>query len=359
MPRKQHRERQEDEQQDQPRRPNPFWSGQIAFGLVNVPVSLFPAHRSSRVSLRMTDPEGMPLSRRYFCPREERALTPDQIVRGYEIDKDSFVIVEDDELESIAPEKSREIDLKRFVALDDIDPVYFEHAYFLAPDRKATKAYRLLARTMEDTQRAGIATFVMRGKEHLVAIVAERGILRAETLRFQDELRSPADVGLPVPQRPSDERTREMERAIEGLSADDFERDELAGTRDRLLLQQVERKLASGEDVMPLPDLDESAPDVEDDEDDSGNVIDLMNVLKERLRQTGEDEEADEHKPAPDRGNAGRHSSRKKKARRRAGRDQQERLTKAELYQRARELDIAGRTRMTRDELARAIRKAQ
>ena len=289
MPRKQERERQQREPQEQPR-PHPFWSGQIAFGLVNVPVSLFPAHRSSRVSLRMTDPDGMPLSRRYFCPREQRPLTPDQIVRGYEIDRDRFVIIEDEELESIAPEKSREIDLKRFVALDDIDPIYFEHAYFLAPDRKATKAYRLLARTMEDTQRAGIATFVMRGREHLVAIVAERGILRAETLRFQDELRSPADIGLPAPQRPPEERTRELERAIEALSADTFERDELADSRDRRLLQQVERKLASGEDVVALPDVSDSAPEADDDEEDASNVIDLMNVLRERLAQT-EDED--------------------------------------------------------------------
>lgn len=115
-------------------------------------------------------------------------------MRGYEVEKDRFILVDDEELVALAPEKSQEIDLKRFVELSEIDPVYFERAYFLAPDRDAVKAYRLLARTMEEAGRAGIATFVMRGKEYLVAIIAEQGFLRAETLRFHDELRIPGDA---------------------------------------------------------------------------------------------------------------------------------------------------------------------
>lgn len=119
-------------------RPRPFWSGVIAFGLVSLPVSLFPANRGKSLSLKMVDDSGAPLSRRYFCEQEHKALSRDDIVRGYEVDKDRYVVVEDKELEALAPEKSQEIDLRRFVALADISPVYFERGYFLVPeDRKS------------------------------------------------------------------------------------------------------------------------------------------------------------------------------------------------------------------------------
>ncbi len=175
----------------------PFWSGVITFGLVSIPVNLLPANRQTRVSLRMLSPEGHPLSRRYYAPATGRELTDQQMVRGYEIEKDEYVVVTDEELERLAPERSRAIDLRQFVDAEQIPPLYFERAYFLVPGEASEKAYRLLATVMEKTKRAGIATFVMRGKEYLVAILAENGILRAETLRFSDEIRSPKDLGLP------------------------------------------------------------------------------------------------------------------------------------------------------------------
>jgi DNA end-binding protein Ku len=102
----------------------------------------------------MLSPEGTPLRRRFFCPKEDVALEAGDIVRGYEVEKDQFVVVSDDELKAIAPKLSREIDLRRFVPLEDIDPMYFEHGYFLVPTKRSGKAYRLLARTMEERARA-------------------------------------------------------------------------------------------------------------------------------------------------------------------------------------------------------------
>src|SRR5690242_12342143 len=142
--------------------PRPFWSGILAFGLVSIPVSLFPGNGNSRLTLRMVAGDGTPLRRQYVCERDKVALDRDDPVRGYEVDIDSYVVIEDEELEALEPKKSQEIDLSRFVPLADIDPVYFERAYFLVPDKGATKAYRLLAKSMEDEERAGIATFVMR-----------------------------------------------------------------------------------------------------------------------------------------------------------------------------------------------------
>ncbi|HEY6598397.1 MAG TPA: Ku protein, partial [Pseudomonadales bacterium] len=171
-----------------------FWSGNLSFGLVSIPVSLITAQKSNRVSLRMLAPDGTQLKRRFFCPEDNVALENADIVRGYEVEKDRFVVVTDEELEALVPKLSQEIDLTRFVPLTDIDPMRFEHGYFLVPSKKAGKAYRLLARVMEDRGRAGIATFVMRGKQYLVAIIARGGLLRAYTLRFADELRSISDA---------------------------------------------------------------------------------------------------------------------------------------------------------------------
>src|SRR2546421_10348321 len=145
----------------------PFWSGTLTFGLVSVPVDLYPGNRTNRAPLRMLSPEGEPLSRRYFSQKSGKELDDEDMVRGYEIDKDRYVVVTDEELERLAPEQSRDIDLRRFVPLEEIPPLYFDRSYFLAPSEGSEKAYKLLAETMKKEDLAGIATFVMRGKEYL------------------------------------------------------------------------------------------------------------------------------------------------------------------------------------------------
>lgn len=329
---------------DTAQRPRPFWSGTIAFGLISLPVSLFVANRSSGVSLRMVDDSGTPLNRRYICEADDRALTAADIVRGYEVEKDRFVVVEDKELDALAPEKSQEIDLRRFVPLSDIDPMYFERAYFLAPEEGAIKAYRLLARSMEDEQRAGLASFVMRGKQYLVAIIAEKGILRAETLRFHDELRSPATVGLPEPREADITRIQRFRKAISARSRKSLDRDHLADRYSRKVHERVRGKLAAGEDIL-------EAPSPEAKQEPGGEVVDLMQVLKERLRQ----EEAPTGSGKPTK----RSSGAKKQAKsRRAGSKSKAalaELSKAELYQQAKEQGVSGRSDMTKAELVAAI----
>jgi DNA end-binding protein Ku len=252
-----------------------FWSGTITFGLVSIPVELFPANRSERVSLRMVSEDGVPLARRYFCSKDGRELDWSDIVRGYEIEPDQFVVVTDEELERLAPEKTRDIDLRRFVPASGIDPIFFERAYYLTPGGNSTKAYRLLAQTMEETDRAGIATFVMRGKEYLVAIIAENGILRAETLRFAGDVRSPDDVGLPAPSKPKAADVKRIAAAIGRLEEKKFDEKELIDHGAERLLELVARKEKSGTDVVEAP-----AGDVEPSE----GVIDLMEVLRRSLQ---------------------------------------------------------------------------
>lgn len=242
-----------------------------------MPVNLFPANKSSRAPLRMLSSEGEPLARRYYSEKTERDLDADQMVRGYEIKKGKYIVVTDDELERLAPEKTRDIDLKRFVPADSIPPVYFERGYFLAPDKGSEKAYRLLAETMEKGNKAGLATFVMRGKEYLVSIFAEHGILRAETMRFPDELRSPADVGLPKKIKVSPTMVRKFEKLISGKSKKQMSARNLEDEQTQRLLKLVKKKSAHRKNVV----------EVETEQRAEGNVIDLMAVLKRSLAGKG------------------------------------------------------------------------
>ncbi|HEY2974504.1 MAG TPA: Ku protein [Pyrinomonadaceae bacterium] len=265
------RRNEESEEQSGPR---PFWSGTLTFGLVSVPVNLFPANRSNRAPLRMLSPDGEPLSRKYYSEKTERDLDPDEIVRGYEIDKGKYVVVTDEELDRLAPEKSRDIDLKTFVPEESIPPVHFDRGYFLAPAAGSEKAYKLLAETMEKNGKAGVATFVMRGKEYLVAIFAEHGILRAETMRFPDELRSPEDVGLPKKKSRIPAATvHKFEKLISAKSKKQLSPARLKDEQTEQLLKLVKKKSAQRKNVVK----------VETEERQPGKVIDLVAVLKKSL----------------------------------------------------------------------------
>jgi len=251
----------------------PFWSGTLTFGLVSVPVDLYPGNRTNRATLRMLGPEGEPLARRYFSQKTGRALDNEHMVRGYEFDKDKYVVITDEELERLAPDQSRDIDLRRFVELKSIPPLYFDRSYFLAPSAGSEKAYRLLSETMQKEKLAGIATFVMRGKEYLVAIFPENGILRAETLRFADELRSPKDMGLPEKKKVPAAAVKKFERIIAKHSDKHLSLKDLKDEKTAQLLKLVAKKRKQHKDVV----------EVEVAERDDGKVVDLMEVLKKSL----------------------------------------------------------------------------
>ena len=251
----------------------PFWSGTLTFGLVSVPVSLFPATRSVRTSLRMLGPDGQPLARKYYAEKTGKDLDVDEVVRGFEVNKEKYVIVTDEELERLAPEKTRDIDLKQFVPADSIPPIYFERGYFLTPAAGSQKAYKLLAETMDKSGLAGIATFVMRGKEYLVAIFSDHGILRAETMRFADELRSPSDVGLPKKKEVTKATVTKFEKLIGTRSKKQFTPTKLADKQTDSLLKLVKKKEKKRENVVK----------VEEEVDTDRKVVDLVKILKASL----------------------------------------------------------------------------
>jgi DNA end-binding protein Ku len=273
MARKKARSKSGPEENGAQRSSRPFWSGTLTFGLVSVPVDLYPGNRTNRAPLRMLGPNGEPLARRYFSQKTGRDLENEDIVRGYEIDKDKYVVVTDEELERLAPEQSRDIDLRRFVDLQSIPPLYFDRSYFLAPALGSEKAYKLLSETMAKSDLAGIATFVMRGKEYLVAIFPENGILRGETMRFEDEIRSPKEIGLPEKKKVPAATVKKFERLISKHSTKQLSLKELKDQKTAELLKLVEKKRKQHKDVV----------EVEVPERDEGKVVDLMEVLKKSL----------------------------------------------------------------------------
>jgi DNA end-binding protein Ku len=267
------RKRRSDDDENNVRSARPFWSGTLTFGLVSVPVDLYPGNRTNRAPLRMLSPEGEPLSRRYFSQKSDKELDDEDMVRGFEIDKDKYVVVTDEELERLAPEQSRDIDLRRFVPLEDIPPLYFDRSYFLAPSEGSEKAYKLLAETMKKEDLAGIATFVMRGKEYLVSIFPENEILRAETMRFADEIRSPKEIDLPEKKKAPAATVKKFERLIEKHSARQLSMTQLKDEQTEKLLKLVAKKRKQHKDVV----------EVEEPHREEGKVIDLMAALKKSL----------------------------------------------------------------------------
>ena len=220
----------------------------------------------------MIGPEGEPLARKYYAEKSGRDLDADEMVRGYEIDKGKFVTISDEELERLAPEKTRDIDLKRFVKEDSIPPVYFERGYFLTPAGNSEKAYRLLAEAMEERGDVGVATFVMRGRERPVAIFSDHGILRAETMRFPDEVRSVKEVGLPEKKKVSTVAVRKFETLIKKKTKREFSPDKDEETER--LLKLVKKKQAKSSNVVQLKDYQRR---------EEGKSVDLVQVLKRSL----------------------------------------------------------------------------
>lgn len=274
-------ETREDGEERRPAGPRALWSGTITFGLVSIPVELYPAVRSSAEGLRMVDEEGHPLRRRYFCPRhDEEPLDREDLVRGYSVEGEGHVLVTDEELERLEPDRSRRIDLVQFVDEAELDPRLVKGSYVLTPASDVTQPYHLLARTMEEGGRAGLATFVMRGHAYVVAIRAEGGVLRAETLRYLDELRDPDDMGIEAPDEADEDEVERIITAIEELAADEIDPDELRDQESVRLRELVETKLEADEGVVEAPE--------EAREETRASVVDLMAVLKARLAGEGD-----------------------------------------------------------------------
>src|SRR5436190_21118324 len=175
-----------------------LWTGSLSFGLVNVPVQLLSAVRDLDLHFRqLHEKDKSPIETQRWCSEEDKEVPYEAITRSYELDSGKTVIVTDEDLEAIEPRKTRTIDIEQFVDLADVDPIYFDHPYFLVPsssDDGAARAYRLLVEVMSDTERAALGRFVMRTKEYLAIVRVRDGVLTLTTMLFADEVRPTKDI---------------------------------------------------------------------------------------------------------------------------------------------------------------------
>jgi DNA end-binding protein Ku len=249
----------------------PIWSGAISFGLVSVPVRMFPATESKELRFHFLHRKDLtPIAYEKVRRDDREPVDPDEIVRGFEIEKGRYVPLDDEDLDRLDIELTHSIDICDFVDLDEIDPVFFRKAYYLLPADGAEKPYRLLVRALEETGKVAIAKIVIRNKQHLAALRPWNGTLVLETMYYADEVREPEKAdGRVQLRKPEVEMAKSL---VENLSAD-FHPEKYDDTYRKELLQLLRAK-AKGK---PLP---------EPEEEPEGEVVDLMAALRESVEKT-------------------------------------------------------------------------
>ncbi len=251
-----------------------IWSGTISFSLVAIPVQLVKAVEPGRVSFRMLHRKDYsPLRRRMFCPEEEKIVSPDEIIRGYEIGPDKYLLITDEELESVTPERSRTIEVLEFIDMKEVDPIYYDHPYYLVPSKGGEKAYQLLVEVMRRTNRAGLARFVLGEREYLVAVRSTEGALALITLHYHEEILSDEDIS-PAEGKSEAEEQGHMKKNIRKMRAD-FSPEKYADERRRKIADILKKKLKEKAAV--------EAPETEEEEGEG--PPDLIAALRESMRK--------------------------------------------------------------------------
>ena len=266
-----------------------IWSGSISFGLLNVPVKLYSAVSKKSVSFReLRESDGSRIRHKRVAEADGEEVDYNDIVKGYEIAPEQYVVITRDELEELDPKKTRAIEVLDFVDLDDIDPIYFDHPYYLGPDKGAERAYGLLVKAMEDSHKVAVCRFVLRNRESLAALRPMDGVMTMATMRFADEVVSPDEISEVLGEDVEAPKKKELDMAkalIDSLTAE-FDAAQYRDEYREELLNLIERKakgesLVSTETEAPKPT---KAPD-------------LMAALEESLAAV-KAEESGSKKPA-------------------------------------------------------------
>jgi DNA end-binding protein Ku len=253
----------------------PIWSGAISFGLVTVPVKLYSAVNRKTVRFhQLSGSSHRRIAQKRVDPKNDKEVPYEDIVKGYELAPERYVVVEPAELDALQPEKTKTIDIEDFVELSQIDPIFYDHPYYLAPGPGGAKPYRLLLEAMHETEKVAIARVVIRSKEQLVAIRPMGDVLEMATMLFADEVLDPdrlEDLG-EARQAKTNKRELEIAKQLVGSLAGDFEPDKYHDTYREQVLELIERK-AQGEEIAVQP-----AP-----EEVRAPAPDLMSALKASL----------------------------------------------------------------------------
>jgi DNA end-binding protein Ku len=269
--------------------PRSIWTGAISFGLVTVPVKLYSAVNRKTVRFNQLNAQtGSRIAQKRVDASTGEEVASEDLVKGYEIAADRYVVIEPGELESVQPAKTKTIDIEDFVDLADIDPIFYDHPYYLAPAAGGAKPYRLLLEAMRETEKVAIARVVIRQKESLVAIRAlqDHDVLEMATMLFADEVVDPErldDIPDADDVKMNDRELAIAKQLVESL-AGEFEPEKYHDTYREAVLEMIEKK-AAGEEIAIQPETEEAAP-----------VPDLMSALKASLdavrERTGGDDGA-------------------------------------------------------------------
>ena len=251
-----------------------IWSGTISFSLVAIPVQLVKAVEPGRVSFRLLhSTDYSPLLRRMVCPKDEKIVPPDEIIRGYEIGPDKYILVTDEELESVSPERSRTIEIVEFIDMAEVDSLYYDHPYYLVPAKGGEKAYRLLVEVMRRTKKAGLAKFVLGEREYLVAVKSTEGALSLITLHYSEEILPDEEIAPGEGAIEPEEKSR-LKKIIREMTAD-FDPDKYADERRKKIVKLLKKK---AKEQAPV-----EAPEVEEEEGEG--PVDLIAALEESMRK--------------------------------------------------------------------------
>lgn len=258
-----------------------IWKGSITFGLVNIPVGLYSAETRDEISFKLLDSKTKsPIHYKRVSEESGKEVPWDQTVRGYEFEKGKYVIMSDEDLKRAAPEATQTIDIVDFVDLEDIDPLYFDKPYYLAPDAKGTKAYALLRETLRRTGKVGIAKVVIRTRQYLAAVVArgDSDVLTLELMRYSHELRDPSELDVPRGKSGvSDKELQMAERLVEGM-VEAWDPEKYKDDYRRALMKTIDERVEAGE-------LEESSTPAPKPERPRAQVVDLMSLLKRSVEE--------------------------------------------------------------------------
>lgn len=323
--------------------PRSIWKGSITFGLITIPIKIYTAvGRTGRdkIDLHLLhEKDGQRIHYSRSCEKGHDDLDWDEIVKGYEYEKGKWVEITDEDLEALELESLRTIDVQSFVPYDDIDPMYFDKTYYVVPEESAAKAYRLMMDALEEEGLVGIAKVAIRQRENLCTLRAGDGVLVMETMHWPEELREAEFDELNKRPKVQD-RERKMARQLIQQLSGEFDPSQFKDEYHQELKKLIDRKI-KGEDIVVAEPAKQEAE----------GVVDLMEALRASVEAAKRGE-----KPSPRREAKSSGSKSGGKARKGSDEDLSE-LTKAELMDRAKKLDIPGRSSMDKDELIKAIRK--
>ncbi|MDZ4815054.1 MAG: Ku protein [Verrucomicrobiota bacterium] len=229
----------------------PIWKGAISFGLVNIPIGLYSATTSTEdVKFRMLrKTDHSPIKYKRVAETDGKEVAWEEIVKGYEYEKGTYVIFDKDDFEKVDPEKTQRIDIEKFVDLDEVDPIYFSQPYYIEPEKGGDKAYALLCHALKGEKKMGIAKVVIKTKQYLAAVKPKDDMLILEVMHFADELVEPED--LKIPHHKMGDKEMKMACQLVDSMADKWDPEEFKNDYKESVMQMVEKKIASGGKELP------------------------------------------------------------------------------------------------------------